>query len=197
MALQWYVVRVPSNQEERVRERLLRRIKAERLEQRIPEVLVPVERVTEVKRSAESKSGRRKVRTSKRVKAVKIYPGYLLIRADLGQEGSADLEDQKVWFALHETPGFQDFVGGGNAPAPMSNEEASAILARMEQSEAQPRLAVRIKKGDQVRITEGPFEGFDGTVEEVLESKGVLRISVTIFGRATSVELEHTQVERA
>lgn len=181
--MQWYVVRVATNQEDKVRERLVRRVKADKLENRIPEVLVPVERVTEIK------AGR------KRVKSTKIYPGYVLLRADLGAEGSVDPEDQKVWFALHETPGFQDFVGGGKGPVPMSDEEAQAILARMEQSESTPRLAVRIKKGDVVRIKEGPFEGFDGTVEEVLESQGKLRISVTIFGRATSVEIEHWLVE--
>ncbi|TAH34914.1 MAG: transcription termination/antitermination factor NusG [Planctomycetota bacterium] len=183
MPMQWYVIRVATNQEDKVRERLLRRVKADKLENRIPEVLVPVERVTEIK------SGRKKVKTTK------IYPGYILIKAALGQDGSDEPEDQRVWFALHETPGFQDFVGGGKGPVPMSDEEAKSILARMEQSESQPRLAVRIKKGDMVRIKEGPFEGFDGTVEEVLESQGKLRISVTIFGRATSVEIEHWLVE--
>ncbi|HEX9793671.1 MAG TPA: transcription termination/antitermination protein NusG [Planctomycetota bacterium] len=183
MSLEWYVVRVPSNQEDKVREKLLRRIKADGLEGRIPEVLVPVERVTEIK------AGKKRVRTNK------IYPGYLMVQADLGEEGSEDPQDQRVWFALHETPGFQDFVGGGSHPTPMSTDEVESILARMVESESAPRLAVRIKRGDVVRIKEGPFEGFDGSVEEVLESQGKLRISVTIFGRATSVEIEHWLVE--
>lgn len=185
MGARWYVVRVPSGREETVRDKLSRRIKADSLEDRIPSVVVPVERVTEIK------SGKKKVTNRK------IYPGYLLVEADLGEEGNESEEDQKVWFALHETPGFQDFVGGdGRHPTPMSDEEVASILGRMEESESTPRMAVRIKRGDMVRIKEGPFEGFDGTVEEVLDAKGLLRISVTIFGRATSVEIEHWQVEQ-
>lgn len=179
----WYVVRVLSGREESVRDNLIRRIKAEGLEERIPQVVVPVERVTEVKGG------------KKRVTNRKIYPGYLLLEAELGEPGSAEPTDQKVWYTLHETPGFGDFVGGRNQPSPMSDEEVRSILERMEASAEAPRMAVKIKRGDLVRIKEGPFEGFDGSVEEVLDSKGLLRISVTIFGRATSVEIEHWQVE--
>ncbi|KAA3608244.1 MAG: transcription termination/antitermination factor NusG [Planctomycetota bacterium] len=184
MTTNWYVVRVPSGREESVRDKLSRRIKADGLENRIPQVVVPVERVTEFK------NGKKKVTNRK------IYPGYILIEADLGKPEEETEEDQKVWFALHETPGFQDFVGGGGrTPTPMSDEEVDSILSRMEESESTPRMAFRIKLGDMVRIKEGPFEGFDGVVEEVLDAKGLLRISVTIFGRATSVEIEHWQVE--
>lgn len=182
--MEWYVVRVHTGQEDRIRDRLLRRVKADKLEHRIPQVLVPVERVTEVKAG------------KKRIVSRKVYPGYLLLQADLGPaDGEQSEEDKAVWFALHETPGFGDFVGGGARPTPMAPEEVEAILARMQDSEVQPRLAVKIRPGDLVRIKEGPFEGFDGSVEEVLDSKGLLRISVTIFGRATSVEIEHWQVE--
>jgi transcriptional antiterminator NusG len=180
---QWYVVRVLSGREETVRDNLIRRVKADGLEHRIPQVVVPVERVTEVKAG------------KKRVTSRKIYPGYLLLEAHLGDPHSDDLEDQKVWYVLHETPGFGDFVGGRNQPSPMSDEEVRNILDRMSESAETPRMAVKIKRGDMVRIKEGPFEGFDGTVEEVLDTKGLLRISVTIFGRATSVEIEHWQVE--
>ncbi len=180
----WYVVRVHTGQEDKIRERMVRRVKADNLEDRIPQVLVPVERVTEVKAG------------KKRVVNRKIYPGYLLIQVDLGDpEKEQTDEDKAVWFALHETPGFGDFVGGGEHPTPMSADEVENILSRMEDSESQPRMAVKIRPGDMVRIKEGPFEGFDGSVEEVLDSKGLLRISVTIFGRATSVEIEHWQVE--
>lgn len=184
MTLHWYVVRVHTGQEDKIRERMVRRVKADGLEHRIPDVLVPVERVTEVKAG------------KKRVVSRKIYPGYLLLHADLGEpDREQSEEDKRVWFALHETPGFGDFVGGGQHPVPMGEEEVNSILARMEDSAAQPRMAVKIRHGDLVRIKEGPFEGFDGSVEEVLDSKGLLRISVTIFGRATSVEIEHWQVE--
>ncbi len=185
MSMNWYVVRVHTGQEDKIRDRLVKRVKADGIEDRIPEILVPVERITEVKNG------------KKRVSARKIYPGYLMLRCDLGKRGSEEEteEDRKVWFALHETPGFGDFVGGGEEPVPMSAEEVETIRSRMEESETAPRLAVRIKPGDMVRIKEGPFEGFDGTVEEVLGTKGQLRISVTIFGRATSVQIEHWQVE--
>ena len=185
--MEWYIVRVLTNREEGVRDKLVRRIKADKLEHRIPQVLVPIEKVTEVK------SGK------KRVVNRKLYPGYLLVQADLGDWGGSDRpaedEDQKVWFALHETPGFGDFVGGQKPPAPMTEDEVQGILQQMEQTADSPRLAVRIKRGDMVRIKEGPFEGFDGTVEEIVDAKGLLRISVTIFGRSTSVEIEHWQVE--
>ena len=184
MALEWYVCRVLTNREEKVKDNLVTRIKADGLEHRIPQVLVPVEKVTEVK------AGKNKVVSRK------IYPSYLLIQADLGLPGSEEMEDQAVWFALHETQGFGDFVGGdSHDPTPMDSNEVENILSMMKETSDSPRMAVRVKTGDSVRIKEGPFEGFDGSVEEVLDDKGLLRISVTIFGRATSVEIEHWQVE--
>ncbi len=187
VSLDWYIVRVLTNREEGVRDKLLRRVKADKLEERIPQVLVPVEKVAEVKNG------------KKRVVSRKLYPGYLLIQADLGDWGGSDRpqdeDDQQVWFALHETQGFGDFVGGQKPPAPMTADEVGGILAQMEATADTPRLAVRIKRGDMVRIKEGPFEGFDGSVEEIVDGKGLLRISVTIFGRSTSVEIEHWQVE--
>ena len=187
MGLEWYIVRVLTNREDSVRENLERRVKADGLQERIPKVLVPVEKVTEVKNG------------KKRVVSRKLYPGYLLIQADLGDwDGNEKphLEpDQKVWVALHESKGFGDFVGGQKPPAPMTPDEVDGILGRIEETATTPRMAVKIKRGDAVRIKEGPFEGFDGTVEEVVDGKGLLRISVTIFGRSTSVEIEHWQVE--
>jgi transcriptional antiterminator NusG len=187
MALEWYIVRVLTNREERVRENLVRRIKTDALEHRVPQVLVPVEKIAQVR------AGKKKVTSSK------LYPGYLLLHADLGDWQGADrpkqAEDQRVWFALHETPGFGDFVGGQKPPAPMTQDEVTGILARIEASLDSPRMAVSIKRGDLVRIKEGPFEGFDGSVEEIVAGKGQLRISLTIFGRATSVEIDHWHVE--
>jgi transcriptional antiterminator NusG len=183
MHLEWYVIRVATNREDSIRERLMTRVKADGLEHRVPQVLVPVERVTEIK------AGKKKVVSRK------IYPGYLMVQATLGEKGSDDKEDQSVWFALHETYGVGPFVGGGEEPSPMTPDEVEGILSRMEESTDSPRLAVKIKRGDMVRINEGPFEGFDGTVEDVDGQKGLLHISVTIFGRATNVEINHWQVE--
>ncbi|MBO45606.1 MAG: transcription termination/antitermination factor NusG [Planctomycetes bacterium] len=185
MSMNWYVVRVPTNQEDKVRERLLRRIKADGLEDRLPQVLVPIERITEIK------AGKKKVSSHK------IYPGYVLLQADMGKHEPDEKseEDQRVWFALRETKGFGDFVGGGAEPVAMSDEEVAQLLARMDDTAETPRMAVAVKVGDLVRIKEGPFEGFDGTVEESVDDKGLLKISVTIFGRATSVEIQQWQVE--
>lgn len=187
MALEWYIVRVLTNSEDRVRDNLDRRIKADGLEGRMPQVLVPVEKVTEINNG------------KKRVVSRKLYPGYLLLQADLGDWDGADRpgkpEDQAVWFALHETQGFGDFVGGQKPPVPMTPDEVDGILGRIAETADTPRMAVNIKRGDVVRIKEGPFEGFDGTVEGVVDGKGLLRISVIIFGRSTSVEIEHWQVE--
>jgi transcriptional antiterminator NusG len=183
MNLEWYVIRVATNREDSIRERLMTRVKADGLEHRVPQVLVPVERVTEIK------AGKKKVVSRK------IYPGYLMVQATLGEKGSDDKEDQSVWFALHETYGVGPFVGGGEEPSPMTPDEVEGILSRMEESTDSPLLAVKIKRGDMVRINEGPFEGFDGAVEDVDGQKGLLHISVTIFGRATNVEIDHWQVE--
>jgi len=185
MSMNWYVVRVPINQEDKVRERLEQRIKADGLEGRIPQVLVPIERLTEIKGG------------KKKVTAKKIYPGYLMLQAELGEidpQEKSD-EDQAVWFAMRETKGFGDFVGGGTQPTPMTSDEIADIMSRIGDGKETPRLEVKMKVGDSVRIKEGPFEGFDGSVEEVDGGKGTLRISVTIFGRATSVEIQHWQVE--
>ena len=183
MTLDWYVVRVATNREDSIRERLMKRVKADGLEHRVPQVLVPIEKITEIR------SGKKKVISKK------IYPGYLMIQATLGEQGSENQEDQAVWFALHETYGVGPFVGSGKEPTPMTADEVDGVLSRMNESEAAPKMAVKTKRGDMVRIKEGPFEGFDGTVEDVDGSKGMLRISVTIFGRATSVEINHWQVE--
>lgn len=186
MSHEWYILRVPVNREDSSCEKLQARVKADALEHRIPRVIVPIERVAEVK------AGKKKV-----VKR-KIYPGYVLAYADLGDWGDAELpvqeEDQNVLFALRGVKGMR-FLGGSMPPTPMLPEEIDPILSKMDETEDSPRMAVRIKRGDMVQIKEGPFEGFDGTVEEVLDDKGLLRISVVIFGRATSVEIEHWLVE--
>ncbi|MBT3340562.1 MAG: transcription termination/antitermination factor NusG [Planctomycetes bacterium] len=186
MSASWYILRVPVNREDSTGEKLTLRVKADGLEHRIPRVVVPAERVTEIK------SGKKKVVRRK------IYPGYILVNADLGDWGGEVLpvqeEDQNVWFALKSVRGIR-FMGVDMPPAPMEPGEVEPILERMEETEDSPRMAIRIKRGDMVQIKEGPFEGFDGSVEEVLDDKGLLRIAVTIFGRATTVEIEHWLVD--
>lgn len=183
LGMHWYVVRVPSGREEKVAERLRQRVKSAGIEERVPQVIVPVERITEVKEG------------SKRIVSRKIYPGYIMLEAELGEQSSAEELDKTVWFTLHETQGFGDFVGGRDNPTPMSDAEVQDIQQRMAASEENPRPAIKMRRGDSVQIKEGPFVGFEGVVEDVNEDKNMVRVSVTIFGRATSVEIQYWHVE--
>ena len=174
MALKWYIVRVQVGREDRIRQRLLLRIKQSGLEDKVPEVLLPVETITDIK------SGK------KRVVKRKLFPGYLMLQMEL---------DDDVWFVLKETNGFGDFVGARGKPVPMTDEEISRILGTMEESREKPKLSVQFDKGDRVKIKQGHFENFDGIVDEVNLEKGLVKVIVTIFGRATPVELEYWEVE--
>jgi transcriptional antiterminator NusG len=174
VGLKWYIVRVQVGREDRIRQRLLLRIKQAGLEDKVPEVLLPVETITDIK------SGK------KRVVKRKLFPGYLMVQMDLNDE---------VWFVLKETSGFGDFVGARGKPVPMTDEEISKILGTMEESREKPKLSVQFDKGDRVKIKQGHFENFDGVVDEVNLEKGLVKVIVTIFGRATPVELEYWEVE--
>ena len=174
MAMEWYIIRVQVGREERIRQNLLQKVKQAGLEDRVPEILLPVESVSDIKGG--------KKRVSKR----KLFPGYLMLHADLNEE---------VWFVLRETNGFGDFVGGSGEPTPMSQDEIDRILGKMQESEDKPKLSVAFKKGDRVKIKSGHFENFDGLVENVDPEKGRVKVVVTIFGRATPVDLEYWELE--
>lgn len=181
MALRWYFVRCQSGREDSIRKQLENRINVAGVQDVVPQILVPFERVTDLK------NGKR------RVISRKLYPGYLMVQADLG-----DPENPRVAKArtvLRETPGFGDFLGAGNEASPLSESEVSSILARMSDSESRPQVNISLSKGDMVRIKSGAFDGFDGAVDEVNAEKGTVRVTVTIFGRPTPVELEYWEVE--
>jgi len=175
MAKQWYVLRVQSGREEKVKETLARKVQLAGLEDRVTNILVPTENVTEIKGG------------KKRVRERKLYPGYILVEMEL---------DDDVWFAIRDTPGIGDFVGAYGRPVPMEPEEVERILKGQEQKEEQPVVKIDLERGQSVKIKEGPFENFDGIVEEVNPAKGIVKVIVTIFGRATPVELEYWQVEK-
>ena len=171
----WYVVRVASNREERVAENLVARVKANGMEDRIKTVLVPTEKLSEIK------GGKR------RVVQRKIYPGYILVEMKL---------DDETWYVVRGTSGIGDFVGGDSVPMPMEPHEVEKILGGMEEDDAEkPKLDIHFRVGDRVKVKEGPFENFTGDVEDVNPQKGVVKVIVTIFGRETPVELEYWQVE--
>lgn len=179
MSKDWFVLRVQSNREDKVKDALVERIASEGMESVISNVLVPVEKVSEVKGGL------------KKITERKIYPGYLMAEIEVTEDGEIPKE---VWYLLRETPGAGDFVGGKHKPVPMASYEAERIVADMEGTEV-PKTNIDFRKGDKIRIKEGPFENYDGIVEEVLSDSGRVKIILNIFGRATPVELEYWQVE--
>ena len=181
MGYKWYFVRCQSGREDSIRKQLETRINVKGLQDVIPQVLVPFERVTELK------NGKRKVVSRK------LYPGYLMVQAEI-----SDNEDPRAIEAratLRDTPGFGDFLGARGEPTALTEAEVSTILARMSDSEERPQVAISLRKGDMVKIKAGAFDGFDGTVDEVNPDKGMVKVTVTIFGRPTPVELEYWEVE--
>ena len=183
MAKNWYVLRVASNKEEQVRDALARKVKIEGLEEKIGRILVPTER-------RPSPRGKGKEKFVER----KMYPGYVFIEMELEEDGSIG---EKAWFLIRETTGVGDFIGSGGKPTAMGQDDVNKMLLQIEKAEKGAPVSVEFAKGDSVKIKEGAFENFEGIVDEVLPDKGQVRVMVTIFGRATPVELEFWQVEKA
>ena len=174
MAKEWYVLRVQAGREDTVRESLLKKVQLAGLEEQVPTVLVPTERVSEMR------GGKKRFRENK------LYPGYIIVEMDLTDD---------VWFLIKDTSGIGDFVGSYQKPIPLSPPEVDNLLKTLKGKEEAPEVKIDFNAGDGVKIKEGPFENFDGFVDEVLPTKGLVRVIVTIFGRATPVELEYWQVE--
>jgi transcriptional antiterminator NusG len=185
MAKQWYVLRVASNKEAQVREALDRKVKIEGLEDRIGRIMVPTER---------RPSPRGRASSTKKYVERKMYPGYVFIEMELGEDGRIG---EEAWFLIRETTGVGDFIGSAGKPTPMRQADVDKMLMQVEKAQEGAPLAMEFKKGDAVKIKEGAFENFEGTVDEVLGDKGLVRVIVTIFGRATPVELEYWQVEKS
>ncbi len=174
-AMNWYIIHTYSGFEQKVRDSLNSRAGAFGFAHRIGEILIPTEEVVEMRAG-------KKV-TSKRM----LYPGYVMIQMEM---------DDNLWHAVKETPRVTGFVGGGNNPVPLSADEVNSVLYRQTSSAERPRPKLSFEKGEQVRITDGPFGNFQGKVDEVNPEKDTLRVLVTIFGRATPVELDFLQVEK-
>ena len=172
--MQWFVLRVASGQEDRVRRSLEARVKAKGLEESIPRILVPSETVTEMKNG--------KKRTIKR----KIYPGYVIVEMEMAES---------TWFLIRETPGVGDFIGSHGKPEPMSQEEVDKLLGQVQKETEKPKLKIEFSAGDAVKIKDGPFENYDGVIDEVDATKGSVKGIITVFNRPTSVELGYWQVE--
>ncbi len=175
MAQRWYSVSVLSNFEKKVAEQIKTAVAEAGLEEEISEVLVPTEEVIEVRRGKKVTSERR------------FMPGYVLVRMEMSNKG---------YHLISQINRVTGFLGPQGKPMPMRDAEVNQILNRVEEGEAAPRNLIRFDIGERVKVTDGPFEGFDGMVEEVDESHNRLKVSVSIFGRSTPVELEFTQVSK-
>lgn len=176
MSKRWYVVHAYSGFEGHVKRSLLERIERASVEDAFGEILVPTEEVVEMRGGAQRRSER------------KFFPGYVLVQMEMTDE---------TWHLVKDVPKVMGFIGGtGDRPAPISDREADAILQRMQEGVDKPKPKVLFEPGEVVRVTDGPFNDFNGVVEEVDYDKSRLKVSVLIFGRSTPVDLEFGQVEK-
>ena len=182
MQTQWFVIHTLSGQEQKVKENIEKRLKTEEMGDYIKEVLVPMEKVAEVR------GGKKTVSTRK------LYPGYVFIDMALLDENKRVIE--KPWYFIRDTPGIIGFVGG-DRPTATSAEEIATIKEQISESEDQERPKVHFEVGETIKINDGPFLNFSGVIEEIEPERGKLKVTVNIFGRNTPVELEYWQVEKA
>ena len=173
--MRWYIVHTYSGFEKKVAEALEQRVKSRGLEDRFGGVLIPTEQVVELRAG-------KKVVTPKR-----FFPGYILVKMNLSDD---------AWHLVKDTPKVTGFVGAGSKPTPLSDAEVAQILEQVATAQEKPKPKFMFEKGEQVRINEGPFTSFNGVVDEVNLDRNTLKVMVTIFGRATPVELDFLQVEK-
>ncbi len=175
MEKQWYVIYTQSGKEEAVKTCLEQGIRAEGLQDLVSRLLVPMEQVSEIRGG------------KKRVMGKVLFPGYILIEMEMAE---------KLWLLVRNAPGVAGFLKSGGKPIPMKDKEIAAILETIEKREIEPRPRMEFEVGEGVRITDGPFKDLDGIVEEIYPERGKMKVGVSLFGRATPVELESWQVER-
>ncbi|MDB5418341.1 MAG: nusG [Phenylobacterium sp.] len=171
----WYIVHAYSNFEKKVAESIKEQARAQGLDDAFSEILVPTEDVVEIRRG-------RKVNSER-----KYFPGYVLVKMDLTDE---------AYHLVKNTPKVTGFLGSGSKPMPVSEREVARIIGAIEEGVERPKPTISFEIGEQVRVTDGPFASFNGAVEQVDEERTRLRVTVSIFGRATPVELEYSQVEK-
>ena len=175
-ALVWYVLKVQSSREDTIRDALERRVKIQGLQRFFGRIVVPTEKITEIRNN------------KKRIVERKTYPGYIMVEMEL---------NEKTWFVVRETPGVGDFVGAHGTPTKMTETEVNQMLGQeTAKTEEAPQVRIDVERGDRVKIKDGPFENFEGSVEEVIEARGLVKVMLIIFNRPTPVDLEYWQVER-
>ena len=179
--MQWYVLRVASNKEEQVKEAITRKVQQENLLDVIGRIEVPVEQVKRIR------SGRQKVHKRK------LYPGYVFMEMEPKEDGRIP---EKAWFMIKETLGVGDFIGTEGVPTPMRDTDVAKMLLEVEKPEEVPSIKVEFEPGDMVKIREGAFENFEGTVDSIDPERGIVRVIVTIFSRSTPLDIEYWQIEK-
>lgn len=175
MAKRWYVVHTQTGHEDKVKRLLENRIQTAGVQESIPQVLIPKEKVSEVR------DGKKKIMERK------FFPGYILIEMELNDAN---------WYLIRNTQGITGFIGPGAKPHPLTESEVAGILKQTEDSKEKPMPKIIFEKGESVKIIEGPFTNFNGDIDEVYPTKGKIKVLVSIFGRSTPVELEYWQVEK-
>lgn len=180
--MNWFVLRVASNKESSVQNTLLRKVQIEAMQHLVGRILVPTEKTKTIK------AGKQKITETK------LYPGYVFVEMKLEPDGRIP---QDVFFLIKETTGVGDFVGTAGRPTPMKEHEIEKMLRDSRKPEDEPSVKLVFSKGEHVVIKEGPFQGYEGTVDELFPEKGVVRVLVTIFGRQAPVDLEEWQIGKA
>ena len=175
MAMRWYVIHVYSGFEKKVSAAIREQFEQNNLTELLSEILVPTEEVVEVRRGTKINAER------------KLIPGYILIQMEMSD---------RAWHLVMTTPKVTGFLGGKGKPVPISDREADRIIRQIKEGVERPKPSVRFEIGEQVRVSDGPFASFNGSVEEVDEERSRLKVAVSIFGRSTPVELEYAQVEK-
>jgi len=175
MAQRWYVIHAYSGFEKKVAQSIIEQARQAGMEDQIDQVLVPTEEVVEMRRGSKVNSER------------KFFPGYVLIHMEMTDD---------TWHLVKNTPKVTDFLGGQGRPSPISDREAERILHQVQEGVDRPKPSVTFEIGEQVRVCDGPFNSFNGLVEDVDDGRSRLKVAVSIFGRATPVELEYSQVEK-
>jgi len=175
VSMKWYVIHTYSGYEQKVKLNLLEQFDRSESKERLGEIVIPTEEVVEVRKG------------KKKISSRKFFPGYVLINVDMTQD---------IWYMIKDTPKVTGFLGGGATPVPLSEEEVKLIMEQMRGESTRLKPKVLFEKGEDVRVIEGPFVNFNGTVEDVNHDKGKVKVMVSIFGRATPVELEFPQIER-